>query len=53
VLIESQISQDTEEKLSNTGNATINGKTGNYTKEEILDRINYLKGIHKTFFFYY
>jgi hypothetical protein len=49
VLVKSEILQNAENKSSNTGNATINGKTGIYTKEEILDRINYLKSIHKPF----
>lgn len=33
--------------LNQTGNASINGKSGSYTKEEILDRINHLKSTHK------
>lgn len=49
MLIKSEILQAAESQSSNTGIATINGKTGIYTKEEILDRINYFKSIHKTF----
>ena len=45
--IESTNSQDVEGNLIPTGNASINGNTGIFTKEEILARISYLKSIHK------
>jgi len=45
VLNKDIISQDIVWNSNHTGDATIAGKTGSYTKEEIQDRINHFKNI--------